>query len=44
MIEVDPADIELVLDHVDNMASWPNKVWDARMRLAEAVDKAKETP
>lgn len=38
IIKVDPKDVELVLSHVDNVAIWPKKVWDARMRLAEAVE------
>lgn len=41
-VTVNDKDIELVLDHVDNMATWPQKVWNARMRLAVAVDKARK--
>lgn len=42
-IEVDPEDVILILDHYDNVGSWPKKVWDARMRLAvAALDAVKD--
>lgn len=41
-IEVNSEDIEMVLIHAENAVSWPDNVWDARMRLAEAADAVKE--
>lgn len=42
-IEVNSEDVELAMVHVDRAEFWPDEVWDARMRLAGAVDAVKET-
>lgn len=41
-IEVNSEDVEMVLTHAENAVSWPDNVWDARMRLAGAADAVKE--